>query len=190
MTHDSETHGMSGATSGDPSNQTEIVAYPEGYPRLFWFGLVAGWVVVLVGIRGLLLNATAPMPTHPSGWIQVFVGANLGHDFVLVPLVLLIGWLVVRTVPSSVRAPIQAGLIASGIVAFYAYPSVRGFGRRPGNPSILPQNYGRGLLLVLAFIWLIVAGILVWSAQRRTRANPLTHPATNPLPDSPEQTVQ
>ncbi len=36
-----------------------------------------------------------------------------------------------------------------------------------GNPSILPQDYGRGLLTVLTAVWIVTAAaLLVWSWRR------------------------
>ena len=49
------------------------------------------------------------------------------------------------------------------MVSLLALPFVIGAGRMPDNPTVLPLNYGRGLALVLAAIWLGAAG---WAGLR------------------------
>lgn len=152
-------------TSGEPAARSD--GYPTGYPKVYWIGLVVGWLVIAVGIRGLLVNAGARMATDPPGWAALVLKSNLAHDFVLLPVVFLGGLLVARTVPGPVRAPVQAGLVCTGFAVLYAFPFVRGYGRKPDNPSILPQDYGRGLLIVLAFIWSVTAALCVWQWRHR-----------------------
>lgn len=154
--------------------KTELTArsddgYPSGYPKVFWFALFAGWVVIGVGLRGLLVNSDSPMATDPPGWVSLMVKSNLGHDFVLVPLVLGVGTVVARWVPACVRSAVQFGLILTGTVLLYAFPFFRGYGRAPGNPSILPQDYARGTFVVLGFVWAVTAVIAAWSLWRSRR---------------------
>jgi hypothetical protein len=56
-----------------------------------------------------------------------------------------------------------------------AWPFVRGYGRQPGNPSLLPRNYAAGLAAYLAAIWtvaLAIVGIgLAVRAVRRSRSD-------------------
>jgi len=146
--------------------------YPTAYPKLFWVGLFVGWVVIAVGVRGLLVNEDSPMPTDPPGWALLLLKSNLVHDFVLVPAVLLVGAAVARVVPTEVRAPIQAGLIATGVIVLFAFPFVRGYGVKRDNPTVLPQNYGRGLLIVLGVVWAVTAALAVWQWQRSRSAPP------------------
>ncbi|MEO7555300.1 MAG: hypothetical protein ABIV94_01680 [Acidimicrobiales bacterium] len=153
--------------------KTAPTEYPEGYPKLFWVGLVIGWIVIGFGVVGLFANADATMNTNPSGWATLLVKANVVHDFVLLPFVFGVGYVVARVVPARVRAPVQAGLICSGAVTLFAYPFVRGYGRNESNPTILPQNYGRGLLIVLAVVWIVVAGLValrLWKPRAGSEA--------------------
>ncbi|MDQ3384929.1 MAG: hypothetical protein M3503_02785 [Actinomycetota bacterium] len=135
--------------------------YPSGYPRAFWAGLLVGWAVIAIGIRGLLVNEDARMGTNPGGWVVLLVQSNLAHDLVLVPAVLLVGVLVARFVPAGVRAPVQGGLIVTGVIVLFAFPFVRGYGIKPDNPTILPQDYGRGLLIVLGVVWAVTAAVTI-----------------------------
>lgn len=68
--------------------------------------------------------------------------------------------------PARIRAPIQAGLICRGVLVLFAFPFVQRYGASGGNPSILPQDYGRGLLTVLTAVWIVTAALVVWSWQR------------------------
>lgn len=79
------------------------------------------------------------------------------HDALLLPVFLAAGALVRRVVPPSARATVQAALIASAAVTLIAVPLLLGYGRIADNPSALPLDYPRGLLLVLGGIWLAAA---------------------------------
>jgi hypothetical protein len=143
--------------------------------RLFWPAVVAGGLIMGVGVRGLLVNAG---DTVPRRWLVVFVGSALAHDLLLAPVVVLLGVAVARLVPVWVRPAVQAGLICSGVVVLFAYPLVRGFGRRADNPTILPLDYGRGLVVVLAAIWLVCGGLALL-ARRHRRLRTADHDVTS-----------
>ena len=147
----------------------KVASYPDTYPKAFWVGLVVGWFVIAVGIRGLVINANSPMATNPPGWALLLVQSNLLHDFVLLPIVFLVGRIVIRVAPRTLRAPVQVGLICSGSVLLFAYPFVRGFGVKASNPTILPQDEARGLLVVLAAVWVGIALATVASRRIKTR---------------------
>jgi len=153
--------------TSDEHRPTMEGEYPSGYPRVFWAGLLVGWAVIAIGIRGLLVNEDARMGTNPPGWLVLMVQSNLAHDIVLVPAVLLVGVGVARFVPPAVRAPVQGGLIATGVIVLFTFPFVRGYGIKPDNPTVLPQDYGRGLLLVLGAVWLVTAAITLGRLRLR-----------------------
>ncbi|MGH9116528.1 MAG: hypothetical protein ACRD0A_01205 [Acidimicrobiales bacterium] len=133
---------------------------PSG--RVFWVGLAAGWAVIGYGIVGLLRN---PDDTHPLNFLVYFAGSALAHDLVVAPFVLGIGWFGVRRVPARARPAVTGGLIISGTVALYAYPFVRGFGRDPNNPSLLPNHYGWALAIVVTLV-MITAWVWARTADR------------------------
>jgi hypothetical protein len=128
------------------------------YSRLFWPCVLVGWAFVANGVRGLLENHRV---VRLSGFLRVFIGALLVHDLLLAPFVIAAGTVVSRVVPRPARAGIQAGLIISGVVVLFAFPFVRGYGRIPDNPTILPRNYAEGLVVVLVAVWL---GVLLVGA--------------------------
>ena len=124
-----------------------------------------GGAVMAFGVRGVLMNARA---THPTELVRWVIGADLLHDFLFAPLVIAIGWFVVRVVPRSWRAPVQAGLVASGVVALVGWAAWRGYGRAtvPDNPTVQPLDYTTAILTVWAIVWGVVA---IWIAVREIR---------------------
>nr|WP_225311432.1 hypothetical protein [Microbispora cellulosiformans] len=118
-------------------------------PRLLAYGLGGGLIVA--GLAGLVVDAGL---TDPLGWALWFGGLIVAHDGVLVPLVLLTGVAVGRMREPS---PVRAGLIVAAVLSLIALPMVTGFGRRADNPSLLPLDYGRNLLVVLGLVALVTA---------------------------------
>lgn len=121
----------------------------------FWVAVAVGWAIVAFAVRGLL--GEPAWAGNPGGFARVFLGGAILHDLVFVPAVGLVGVVVARLVPGRVRAPVQAGLIASGVVVAFAWPYVRGYGSTGANPSVLPLDYGTNLAIVLGLIWTAVA---------------------------------
>ena len=131
-------------------------------------GLVVGVAMGAVGVQALL-------DTHPGTTLRWVVGLALAHDLVLVPVVLVVGVAVRRVVPARARPAVVIGLVTSGVLGLFAWPFVRGYGRQAHHPSLLPRNYGRGLLVAWAVTWLVVgAGGLV--AARRSPRGPSPRP--------------
>ena len=128
-------------------------------------GVVLGAACAAVGVRSLLQEAH---DTHPIVTVKWVVGLALAHDLVLVPVVLLVGVAVRRLGPDRDRSLVAGGLLVSGVLALVAWPLVRGYGGSAGNPSILPRDYGRGLLVALATTWAVV---LVLHFVRRIRTH-------------------
>lgn len=113
--------------------------------------LVAGW-----GAWTLLTNQRPDQLVAAATWL---VGGVIAHDIVLAPLVLAVGWLLVRMLPSWVRGPATAGAVVLGTVTLVAVPVLGGWGRRADNPSLLPRDYWSGWLLLAALVAIaVVAG--------------------------------
>jgi hypothetical protein len=111
------------------------------------------------GVMGLIHNSSR---THPDQWVKWFIGSLVAHDFIVAPLVFAIGALLVARIPAAWRAPIQSGLIATGIIVLMSWPLLRGYGRDPRNPSVLPNNYAVNLVIVLAVVWAVVGLVCLW----------------------------
>ena len=132
---------------------------------VFWVATGAGWVLIAWGLRGI---AAHRIDTRPGELLRFFVTGLAAHDLLLAPVVLATGVVVARTVPNRWRAPVQAALLVAGAVSLYAYPLVRGYGRRLGNPTSLPRHYGAGLGIVVAAVWLaVLAGHLAFRPANR-----------------------
>ena len=130
-------------------------------PRLLGYGIGGG--LVLTGLAGLVVDARH---TDPLGWALWFGGLVVAHDGVVVPLVLLVGVAVGR-----LRTPpwVRAGLIVAAVLSLVALPMVTGLGRRADNPSLLPLDYGRNLLVVLGLVALVTALAAIATRLRRRR---------------------
>jgi hypothetical protein len=137
---------------------------PEA-PRGAWFWTLAaiGWIFIVYGGAGLL-RADIDL----LGFATWFVGGALVHDLLLAPIVLALAWVLTRWLPRPFAVPVKVGLAASALIFFYAWPLVRGYGRRATLPSALPLDYGRNLALALLFVWIVVAG---WTVQRSVRSS-------------------
>ena len=145
---------MTGAADGSPR---------PAYGRGFWLAVAAGGLVMAFGGWGLLGHAAATMPAAWAGWLAA---ALLLHDLLVAPALLAAGWLVGR-LSGRWRAPVRAALLVSATVVLVTLPAFLGDGRttQPGNTSVLPNQYGRSLALVLAPVWTVA----ILDAARRTR---------------------
>jgi hypothetical protein len=136
--------------------------------------LVAGWAVIAFGVLGLVGSKNGLRGAFEVGaWVA---GGHLIHDAILVPVTVAVGLVVARVVGPRFRAPVRAGLIASACVVAVVYPALRGFGRKPNNPTVLPLDYTSAVLVALAVVWgLVVVWIAVLQGQawrrRRRRAD-------------------
>jgi hypothetical protein len=134
----------------------------------FWVCAAVGWALIGVGVRGIF---THRLDTRPANLARFVVGGALLHDLVVAPLVIIVGVLLARVFRGRGRAGVQAVAFSTVIIALFAYPLVRSYGRAAHNPSSLPHNYAVNLLVVLGIVWVImsVVGIVRW--RRASRAS-------------------
>jgi hypothetical protein len=125
---------------------------------LFWVSAFVGWLVITIGIRGILDDSSATRPGDLARWFVVLL---LVHDALLVPVVLIVGWLLGRVLPAGAVVPARLGLAASALIVAVAFPLVRGYGERGANPSLLPLDYGRNLAIALGLVWLVIGLIAI-----------------------------
>lgn len=137
-------------------------------PKIFWPSIAVGWATIGFGVFGLFENSAR---THPDQWVRWFLGALVVHDLVVAPAVFAIGVLLARRVPESYRGPIQGALIITGILVLVSFPFVRGYGQRADNPSALPNDYGTGLLVLVAVVWLVTS-LFLWRARLKSHRRP------------------
>src|SRR5262245_52084768 len=92
----------------------------------FWLALPVGAVFLAAGVHGIVHQHDLTRPTDLARW---FAGAGVFHDAVLAPAVVVVGVLTAR-LPAVVRVPMRVALAASALVVAFAWPLVRGWGRR------------------------------------------------------------
>lgn len=115
-------------------------------PRVIIGG--AGGALVLFGVFRLLTEVPLSALLVLALWLA---GAILIHDGILSPAVLAVG-LALRRVPARARRYLQAGLIAGGLITVVAIPLIYRRGSQPAAKSILDQNYGGNLTLLLGIV--------------------------------------
>jgi len=135
----------------------------EGVGPLFWVSAAAGWLVIAIGLRGIVMKS---LDTRPSNLAKFVVGGALLHDLLIAPVVIALGVVLARAVPGRARSTVQGALVVSAIVALFSYPMVRAYGLATRNPTSLPHNYALNLLVVLGVVWAAAAVLVV----RRLRA--------------------
>ena len=95
-------------------------------------------------------------------------GGVVLHDFVLVPLTLLLGLALIRLLPENLRAPVAGGLVVLGTVTLMAVPVLGRWGANADNPTILDRNYTAGWLVVAGVTTLVVVVAIVLRAGGRS----------------------
>jgi hypothetical protein len=126
-------------------------------------------VLVIAGCA-LMLYGFVQLVDSDQVW-QVLpwaVGPVVVHDALVAPLIVVVGWWASRHAPAASRTPLLTAAIVSGGLLAVAASVLTRAGALPDNPTLLDRNYGVGLLVVLAAVWL---GALVATAvnRRRTR---------------------
>lgn len=137
---------------------------PQRHGALFWTAVALGWGMVLFGIVGLLKDSDATVPAGFGAW---FIGLAIAHDAFLAPLVFIVAWAVGRVLPPMTVVPVRLGLATSALLTLYAWPLAGGYGKAASNPSALPLDYSRNLVVSLVVIW---TGVVAWIATIAVRA--------------------
>ena len=129
--------------------------------------LLLGALGVAVAAYGgwLLLQEDLSDLVDTAVWLA---GGVVLHDFVLVPLTLLLGLALVRLLPANLRAPVAGGLVVLGTVTLMAVPVLGGWGANADNPTILDRNYPVGWLVVAGVTMLVVVVTIVLRAGGRS----------------------
>ena len=133
--------------------------------------LALGAVGTVAGVYGAVLLLSRQ---QPEDWVEVAIWFAVGvvvHDFVLAPLMLVAGVVMVRVLPAAARAPAVVGLVVLGSVTLLAVPVLGGFGVVPDNPTLFDRSYLAGWA-VLAGV--VLAGVLAAALARRSRASSTT----------------
>jgi hypothetical protein len=92
-------------------------------------------------------------------------GALVLHDALIAPLVLLVGWVLVR---GGVRGPVRGALLVGSALTAVALPVLLR-PEKPANSSVLPLDYPRNWLLTLVAVATVTAFLLAIEGGRKRR---------------------
>lgn len=141
--------------------------------RAFRVGLVVGGAIMAFGVAGFVRHAEE---TVPASSLAFLLGALIAHDAVWAWLVAAVSVVLVRVVPRRVRPVVMGALAVSAVLVVVAVPVLTGEGRLANNPSILPRDYGHGLLAALGCVWGVAAVVAVVRLRRPLTAMDVVRP--------------
>lgn len=127
-----------------------------------WPLYAAGAGMIAFGVWGQLFGAD----TNPKRYGELLLVAALGHDLVLAPLVVTLGFLARKVLHRHAHASLQAAAIVGFALLVIALPGIGRYGAKSDNRSILPLNYTNGLMISLA---VVAAGTVVGVVVRVVR---------------------
>ena len=124
--------------------------------------VLLGVAVSGYGVWLLLTRQDADQVVDAVVWL---VGGVAVHDGILVPVVLLLGVLGMRALPTSYRSPATVALVVLGPLTLLAVPVLGRFGARSDNPTLLDRPYLAGWvgLVCVGVVAVVVAGRVVRS---------------------------
>jgi len=174
------TTGPSAAPGTDatlPDGQEVAEAGHPAVGAVFWVSMAAGGVLIAVGLRGLFTSHVDWLFSMAAWFV---VGGAL-VDLALIPLVAIIGLGGRAVLPEWAWRVVRIGLVVTALLVAFSLVLLLQPNGRSANTSVLPRNYGRGLLVYLAVVWALVAAGLAasWFASRSTRT-----PASRTGPES------
>lgn len=114
----------------------------------------------------LLGNQVASHPPQLAKWL---IGAIILHDFVLTPVVLSLGLLITRFVPSRARRYLQGALVTGALGAAITIPLIYRRGTATASKALLRQNYAAHLVLILGLIAAVTAAAYALRVARDRR---------------------
>jgi amino acid transporter len=166
----SEAHRNRGGPGAQPPGQwSEAHRTGRDIPGggLFWTAVVVGWSIILFGVGGALVDSRFTHPRSMAIWI---VGCLIAHDFVLAPIVFGVGRVLRRVASGADRRLLQTCLVLFGVLFLVSIPVLGRFGFRPDNTTLLPRDYGVGLVASLGTVWLLTTATFLFIAWRRRHA--------------------
>lgn len=150
-----------------------MTAPPHRPGPAFWPAVAAGSALVIVGLRSLWQEQRENLRSIGT-W---FVGGALALDLLLVPLAAGVGLGLRRVVPAWAWPAARSALLATAALAGFGYPLVTDRGGQPGNPTLRPRDYDRGLLVAVAAVWLTAAVVAAAARAARVRSDRDARPA-------------
>ncbi|MEJ7832564.1 MAG: hypothetical protein WKF79_06590 [Nocardioides sp.] len=124
-----------------------------------------GALGVIVGVYGAWLMLSRQETTQIVDAAVWLGGGVIVHDFVLTAVVMLLGAVALRFVPSAARAPAVVGLVVLGSVTLAAIPVLTGLGASDER-GLQERPYLVGWLILAAVILVAVAVATVVRSRR------------------------
>jgi hypothetical protein len=121
-------------------------------------GTIVGVPILSFGVWSAFSDRADTHPFELARWV---IAADLAHDLIWAPLAVVVAWLIGRLAPPVLRGPLRWALASTAVLALYAWPFLRGYGRNRSVPSLLNRNYATGLTAYVVVVWVIAA---VWAA--------------------------
>ncbi len=131
-----------------------------------------------IGLGALGLGAIAygavrilqsPDSSKPLDLLKWLVAALILHDGILAPIISLFGFAMARLIPGRARAYIQGGLIVGALVSTFALVEIYREGKSLPGQSLLEQDYGRHLLVILGIVLVLTVALYLTRVVRDRR---------------------
>ena len=143
--------------------------------------LPLGIAGVLLGLFGVFRLLTQVPPFALLILALWLLGALVIHDGILSPIVVAVGWAIARAVPPRARRYLQGALIMTALVSVVAIPMIYRQDSQPRSKSMLLQNFGGNLTLMLGIIAVMtLLAYAVRVARDRSGQRPSAASATPP----------
>ncbi|MDO9380710.1 MAG: hypothetical protein Q7T56_17845 [Nocardioidaceae bacterium] len=129
-------------------------------------------VLLLAGLAAGVYGAVLLLQLDFSRLLSTVVwlaGGVVLHDFVLAPVVVVLGVLLVRVVPDAARRPATVAAVVWGTVTVAALPVLSGQGGKPDNATLLDRPYWTAWLVLTALVLLATVGASLLAARRDHR---------------------
>lgn len=136
-----------------------------------WLFVLPGLLAVGYGAYGLL---TAGSRVPLGAWATWFVGSALLNDLVIAPLWIGLGWLAARLLPRPARPAAVVGAAVAGVLTLVTLPFLLGPGADADNPSFLPHDMDRNLVLIVVGV---LAAAALWGTVATVRDRSSSGPA-------------
>ena len=150
----------------EPRPSAPVAAAPQPAPATRSIVLARVGMAAL-GLGGLAYGAWLVWGLGSAQWLSVakwLAGGVIAHDLVLAPIVVVLGVLASRLLPTYARAPVAVAVVVWGGITLFAIPFLGRFGAEPSNPTLLDRPYRLSWLIGTA---LVAAAVVVASLLQR-----------------------
>jgi hypothetical protein len=119
-------------------------------------------VFAVLGLAALVWGAILVVQFAVQSWPDTrsaaafLIAGPVVHDAVVAPVVGVVGLVIARRLGPAWRTPVRIGAALSAVLALLAVPALWRAYAGPPNPGLEDRNYGLGLVISLAIVWVIV----------------------------------